>query len=332
MIYRNIEFHNAEELIPCEKGLAMSRIPASLREQVNPVLRTRSAFYSTGVELRFRLVGDQARICLQADEMDEAQVACIYMGSFQGGWKWSTKVIGTSPTWIEIPKPSNLDNLRRITEEKKLPFSPEIIRIVLPYGLCYFVDSEGEIVPPRKEELPARTYLAYGSSITHGSLALVQPYSYPFRIAQRLKCDYLNLGFAGTAFLEPAMAEYIISRKDWDFASVEMGVNLLKNVMDLKEFEERVDVFTQILARDPRPVFATSIFGLSNSEQQAVAADCRRIVAKYASERLIFTDGLDLLDREDYISQDMVHPSLEGLQQIAERWGGIMARYFENNK
>ena len=75
MIYRNIEFHNVEELIPCEKGLAMSRIPASLRERVNPVLRTRSAFYSTGVELRFRLMGDQARICLQADEMDEAQEA-----------------------------------------------------------------------------------------------------------------------------------------------------------------------------------------------------------------------------------------------------------------
>lgn len=69
----------------CEKGLVMNRIPASLREQVNETLGTRTAFYTTGVELRFRIVGDQARICLQAEEMEEAQVACIYMGSFQGG-------------------------------------------------------------------------------------------------------------------------------------------------------------------------------------------------------------------------------------------------------
>lgn len=57
-----------------------------------------------------------------------------------------------------------------------------------------------------------KTYLAYGSSITHGSLALAAPCSYPFQIARRLGCDYLNLGYAGSAYLEREMAEYIVSR------------------------------------------------------------------------------------------------------------------------
>ena len=46
---------------------------------------------------------------------------------------------------------------------------------------------------------------------------------------------------------------------------------------------------------------------------------------RYAGARLIFTDGLDLLDNPAFIAQDLVHPSLEGIEQIARRWSGIMA-------
>ncbi len=56
---------------------------------------------------------------------------------------------------------------------------------------------KGKVEPPRSGDLPEKTYLAYGSSITHGSLGLIQPDSYAFRIAQQLGTDYLNLGFAG---------------------------------------------------------------------------------------------------------------------------------------
>mgnify|MGYP002555374518 FL=1 len=46
-----------------------------------------------------------------------------------------------------------------------------------------------------------------------------------FRNAQALGVDYLNLGFAGNALMEEEMANYLVSRRDWDFASVEMGIN-----------------------------------------------------------------------------------------------------------
>ena len=325
MIFEGIDFHNVEELERCEKGYIMWRLPKQVREQVNERIRDTVARYSTGQELRFKLINESADIILRADAAEEAQVAYIYYGSIQGGWQTSSVVIGQEPTKIHIGKPCNPEILQQITTQHQLPFSPEVVRIVLPYGHCYYVGVEGEVMPPEASELPGSTYLAYGSSITHGSLALAAPYTYPFRIAQKLGCDYINLGFAGTAQLEAAMAQYIVARKDWSFASVEMGINMKKN-FSVEEFEERVDRFTAILSKDTRPVFATDIFQCCQPEEEKIEA-FRSVVRKYASERLIYIEGKQLLGNQAHISADLVHPSLEGVEDIVTNWYGFMAEH-----
>lgn len=322
MIAWNIDFHNVAELVPYEDGHIMHRVPAEVRAHLSEGLRNLSSWYATGVELRFRLRGDQTVLRLRTLPMAEGQMAHIYYGSLQGGWQNSSRLITTQPTELVIRRPENPDQLAEIHRSCALPFSPELVRVVLPYGSLVFLGVEGDVEPPRPEDLPRLTYLAYGSSITHGSLALAMPHTYPFRIAQNLGCDYLNLGFAGTAHLEKEMAEYIVSRRDWDFASMEMGVNMLGSFTEA-EFERRVDVFTAILARDPRPVFATSIFGFNGGDQKKASA-FRDIVRRYAGERLHFVDGLALLKNPAYISQDMVHPTLEGIEQIAYRLRNFM--------
>jgi len=322
MIAWHIDFHNVAQLVPFEDGYLMHRVPQELRPHLNESLRQTMSSYATGVELRFRLRGDQAILRLRTRPMEEAQVAHIYYGSIQGGWQNSSRLITTQPTELLIRRPENMDALRRIHQDCALPFSPDVVRVVLPYGALVFLGVEGDVEPPRPEDLPRRTYLAYGSSITHGSLALDMPHTYPFRIAQRLGCDYLNLGFAGSAHLEEDMARWIVSRRDWDFASVEMGINMLGSFTP-EAFEQRVDRFTAILAEDPRPVFATSIFGF-NGDGQEKAAVFRDIVRRYAGERLRFIDGLALLNDPACISQDMVHPTLEGIDQIARRLQAFM--------
>lgn len=328
MIFENMQFHNVEELERTDKGWIMWRVPLQVRQGLNQQAAEIVSRYSTGIELRFEIVGDSATVILRADPMAEAQVAYIYYGSFQGGWQYSSKVIGEAETKIEIPYPSNIDELRSLTAKHRLPFQPEIVRIVLPYGNCYYVGTEGEIRPPRPEQLPERTYLAYGSSITHGSLALAAPCSYPSQIARALGCDYFNLGFAGTAHLESAMAQYIVDRTDWDFASFELGINMIGDSFTDQEFEARVIDFIDILAGDSRPIFVTSLFGFCFQNQER-AERYRQIVRRHAQGRLIFTDGLELLDREDYISQDMIHPSLEGINEISTNWLQVMRRHLE---
>lgn len=147
MIFQNMEFHNVEEMIRCDKGYQMLRLPSYVRDHINPAARDEVSRFSTGVEIRFRLKGDSANIILSVDENAEAQVAYIYYGSFQGGWEYSSKIIHNR-TRITVPKCINLQVLKEITESRSLPFDPELVRIVLPYGTCYFVGLEGEVEPP----------------------------------------------------------------------------------------------------------------------------------------------------------------------------------------
>lgn len=332
MIFQNICFHNVEELEPWNGGFRMCRVPAAVRESLNESAGNVVSRFSTGVELRFKIKGDSAVLILKAEEAEEAQTAFIYYGSFQGGWQYSAKTLYSHDTRITIPALCDGGKLKAIAGDQKLGFDPEVVRVVLPYGTCIFVGVEGEVEPPCPEELPGETYLAYGSSITHGSLALAPPYSYPFRIAQKMKCDYINLGMAGSAHLERCMAEYIVSRKDWSFASVEMGINMLGPEFTPELFEQRVKEFLEVMTGDSRPVFVTSVFGF-NGDGQEKAQRYREIVAaqagRFEGKNVVFTDGLALLDNPAFISQDMTHPTSEGLEEIAANWYGIMKTWLE---
>jgi hypothetical protein len=254
-------------------------------------------------------------------------MAYLYYGSIQGGWDCSSFAITGEHTTIRIRRPNNMHQLQEITDAAQLPFSPEVCRLVLPYGNTVFLGVEGDIAPPAPDMLPKETLLSYGSSITHGSLALATPCTYPFRMAQKLGTDSLNMGFAGTCHCEKEMAEWLVSRTDWHVATLEMGINMMG--MTEAQFERRIDDFTAVMAEDGRPVFATSIFhfhGDHYGSGQDKAQRYRDIVRKYAEPRLHFVDGLSLLERSDFIAQDMVHPSLEGILQITDRWTEIVRR------
>ena len=326
MIAWNIDFHNVAELVPYEDGHIMYRVPADVRAHLNEGLRERSSWYATGVELRFRLRGDQAVIRLRTLPMDEAQVAHVYYGSMQGGWQNSSRLITTQATELLIRRPENLDQLAEIHRSCALPFSPELVRVVLPYGSLVFLGVEGDVEPPRPEDLPTRTYLAYGSSITHGSLALGAQQSYASRIARALGCDHINLGLAGCCHLEESMAQYLCSRKDWDVCTVEMGINMLGSFSE-EEFEKRVRRFVQIMQADGRPVFTTSLFAYAYEDSQEKGAAFRRIVKAETEGKLPFIDGLELLDNPAMVAEDLVHPSLEAHEQIAQRWSRFIQEH-----
>lgn len=329
MDHQNIRFHNVEELEPVEGGWLLRRVGAAVRARISPGVQENC--FATGIELRFTMPDGAVDLLLKTIPQAEAATAHIFFGSFQGGWEYSSKNIGADVTRIHIEYPAKLATLRRITAEKQLAFAPEVVRVVLPYVPVIFAGVEGRTALPAADQLPQKTYLAYGSSITHGSLSLIQPDCYVFRNAQALGVDYLNLGFAGNALMEEEMANYLVSRRDWDFASVEMGINTTERVKEfpLEVFEERIDRFTAVLARDPRPVFATSFFRYLDEDTDRTDK-MRRIVRRYAAERLIFTDGLQLLDDETLISADGTHPDARGQEQIAARWSRIMAETLAN--
>lgn len=327
MIFDQLEFHNVEAMEWHNNGYKLSRLPRDVAAQLDYGIRDNTSFLSSGVELRFRLISDEVKLHLRVNAEEEAQTALIFLGSIQGGWMYSSKTIGTNETIISIRYPKELKKLEEISLEQNLPFSPWMIRVLLPYGTCYYIGKEGKTRPPMESDKPDECYLAYGSSITHGSLALIPSQTYPFLIAQKFSVDYINQGYAGSAFMEKAMAQYIIDRKDWSFASVEMGINMLNNPLSDIAYEKRIEEFLGILALDTRTIFITDIF-IHNGDKQERTEIFRDIVRRNTKgSNLIYTNGKELLSRKDYVSGDLTHPTKDGFQQIADNWSKIMQEH-----
>ena len=74
------------------------------------------------------------------------------------------------------------------------------------------------------------------------------------------------------------------------------------------------------MPKDGRPVLATSIFVLNDPKDIKTAERYRELVEKYTKGRLAFVDGLKLLSNPSYISQDMVHPSISGMEELSNKW------------
>jgi lysophospholipase L1-like esterase len=183
---------------------------------------------------------------------------------------------------------------------------------------------EGECRPPEPGMAPARRWLAYGSSITHGNQCIHPSGSYAMRAAQRAGADLINMGFGGGAHLEPEMADYIASRDDWDLATLEMGINILG--LGVAEFAHRVEYFINTIAaaHPSKPVFGIDIFtsnedfsGTGNTA--AFRRTVRRLVRESGKANLFYLSGRHLLTTADGLTSDLVHPSPHGMEEIAER-------------
>lgn len=327
MIFEKIDFHNVEEMIPSEHGYRMARVPSAVRETLNERARENASLSTTGVELRFKILSGEADIFLYAETAPAVPVF-LYYGYMQCGWTEHAFPLHQGENQIHLSVPAEMAYFRELAEAEKQPFSPDVIRLVLPSGDLRFLRAEGDITPPEKKDLPEKTLLCYGSSITHGSLSVGPAHNYVFKLGRMLNCDTINLGFAGSAHLEKTMAEYIISRKDWDFATFEMGVNMIRWFTH-EEFEGRVSDFISVLRQDSRPIFTTSIFSLlpAHLPDMQKVQDFRGIVRKYQAAPFVFTEGEALLHEFSLITADMVHPSAEGQALIAQRWGKIIAEH-----
>ncbi|WP_461213647.1 GDSL-type esterase/lipase family protein [Lacticaseibacillus sp. GG6-2] len=321
MIFDHIEFHNVAEIEQTGDAYRLWRVPRAVCAQMSDRTQKLVGHYTSGVELRFRMVSERVTLLFRVETDAEAQAAYLFFGSFQGGWDRSSRPLNGDIAAVTVQRPTNLDVLRAITDEQGLAFSPDLVRVVLPYGKVSFVGVIGEVAPPKPGDVPDTQMLAYGSSITHGSLCLAAPYAYPFRVAQQLNIDALNLGMAGACFMEPAIADDIMKRSDWQFATLELGINMLTDYSE-DVFESRVSAFLDRLRKETRPIVVTSLVQVNKNH--AKAQRYREIVAHYAKPHFDYIDGLALLNEPRFISQDLVHPTAEGMACIAKNFGNYL--------
>lgn len=335
MIYKNTELHNCYDIVSDAYSgeMKMIRVPERVREAMSPIGRQYTAYNTPNTEIRFCMNRDEAEITLQIfhpkGNSYGNQALKVYFGCFQED---GLRIITDEECKLVIHRPENMELLKQITRKHQLPFDPEVVRIIAP-GDCHLMLAEvaGDVRPPGKEELPNLRWLAYGSSITQGCYGLHPQGAYAAVAARKLKADLLNLGFGGSALLEPEMADFIAERHDFDFLTMEMGINMVWDIEhqcigDADFFRKRVDYFVSRIA-DAHPdkwIFCLDIFPNKDDYTGEGQSDCYRQIVKekvtgMKRERLVWLDGRKYLNIPDGLCVDLLHPSAQGCMEIGER-------------
>lgn len=336
MVYQNMEIHNIGELIPCDngEGVRWLRVPQNVYDKMESDSGKRLCRGATGVELRFVMKSDTVTLRMKVNE--GTGVFHVFRGSIQGGWEdHELKQYVTEDVHdFVIQKSGNLPVLRRITEEFHQPFAPEVVRVIFDRGTYTLLDVIGDVAPPEKTQLPKKTLLSYGSSITHGSNAIDASHTWVSVLAHRLRMDARNLGMAGSCRMEPAIAEYIAKEGElghWDVATLELGINVLDWEKD-KIIDRVSNTIRQVAGRNAgKPVFVISPFYcMDDYAQQGRAEKWRRLIAEVVQKEnfanVTYINGLELLGDMSLISADEVHPNIFGVAQIADRLEAVVRK------
>ncbi len=328
MIFQNAELHNVKELVEDKKngGFRLARVPQAVIEKLNPNAQN-SAFYSCGCELRFNLHSDEAIIYLRRDlcgsDIMPYGMVEIWQGDYQGRYQISPQPVGQEKTAIRVRK-MNMKDIILLDNRKHELFDPNLYRVFIPYdwgNVIYGI--EGDISLPEKNQMPEKTLLCYGSSITHGGSSTVPTSSYAFRLAKKLGMDLKNFGFAGAAWMDEAIADYICEQQDWSVATLELGINVTN--WPLEEFEKKARIFiTRIATAHPdKPIFCispfTSIEDFKKKEHmQKMRELLHNIVEELNFPMLYYIDGQACLHNLTGLTSDALHPSNAGMEEIAQ--------------
>ncbi|MBE7044721.1 MAG: hypothetical protein E7397_04275 [Ruminococcaceae bacterium] len=160
----------------------------------------------------------------------------------------------------------------------------------------------------------------YGSSITQGGCASRPGNSYEEILSEWLDCNYINLGFSGSARGEQAMAEYI--------ASLDMSVFVMDydhNAPTPEHLEKTHEPFYKII-REKNPdlpiVFVTGpnyYFWDGEPRRQIILKTYEKAKAA-GDEKVWFVDGRELWGKEgwNHATMDGCHPSDLGFWRMAE--------------
>ncbi|MFE2480131.1 GDSL-type esterase/lipase family protein [Streptomyces sp. NPDC059389] len=125
-----------------------------------------------------------------------------------------------------------------------LPDRPKDVEIWLPYNeltelVALRTDAPVEPVPPGGR----RVWLHHGSSVSHGSDAAGPSTTWPALAASAGGVDLVNLGFGGSALLDPFVARAMRDTPA-DLVSVKFGINLVNHdLMRLRAFTPAVHGF-----------------------------------------------------------------------------------------
>jgi hypothetical protein len=240
----------ALELEPTQRGLLPHRLPAWARRQIPDDQLAMAESQPSGVRLELRTT---ARVV----ELDVLPTKTAYVGApprpdgaydllIDGRLASRTSATGGNVRMIDMAAgtveitPGEVATI----SFADLAAGEKDVEIWLPHNettelIALRTDAPVEPMPDRGRKV----WLHHGSSISHGSDAESPSTTWPALAAARGGVDLVNLGFGGSAMLDPFTAR-VIRDAPADLISVKIGINLVNgDVMRLRAFGPAVHGF-----------------------------------------------------------------------------------------
>ena len=306
------------EVIPGLGKNGLVRVPAEVRNKLNERARF-VGMDSAGIEIRFVTDAPNIDIYLSAQkpESNNRGIVRIYKGNFL------FQTLELEPGQIHFfrltPPPAFKDANDKMLNNKG--FSKNVWRIVCDRTTVIFhgINTHGHSLrPPEKNELPKFNWLAYGSSITNSNLD-----GYPQIAAQILGVQVQNMGFNGACQIEKEIVDYMIDKRDFDFITCELGVNM-RGAFTPEVFEQRTRYLIDRLIEIKKPALFISVFPNSQTDEYTNNANIvtehevsynqilSELVQKANMPNIGFMNGYEVLTDINGLSGDLIHPTAYG--------------------
>ncbi len=328
MLFENLEFFNVIELdsSPYFSGLKLQRYPDFVRKAFEGEKGRFRSMESSGCEIRFVTNAPNFRIYLSLLESN-GEVLVMNGDIHHSVHRLQAGVLTT----LHLSKAPMFKEVSADTLQSSR-FSSDVWRIFFGRycALYHGIESFGyDLRPPNPHELPKLRWLTYGSSITHGAGAQSHSNCFVQQAARRLGVDVLSLGQGGSCLCEPEVADFIANRDDWDFVTLEIGVNMRKGYTK-EQFKQRALYFIESIKQHhiDKPLVLITTFpnsktyevnktneGLTESSFNEIL---RELATDSISPALYLIEGNEILTDFTALDKDLIHPSDYGHTLMGE--------------
>ncbi|MEU7277550.1 GDSL-type esterase/lipase family protein [Streptomyces sp. NPDC045431] len=356
-------------------GLLPHRLPAWARRQIPDALLAVAEAQPSGVRLAFRTSATTIRL----DTLPTKRVYRGYPPPPDGVYDLLVDGRLTAQATVDGGNLRTITDMRTQTAEftpgpagtahfTDLPSGEKDIEIWLPHTEITEVialRTDAPVEPAQKSG--RRVWLHHGSSISHGSNAVFPSTIWPALAASAGDVELINLGFGGSALVDPFTARAIRDTHA-DLISLKFGINVVNSdAMRLRAFAPAVHGFLDTIREGhptiplllvspvlcpthentPGPLMpdlssGTLKFKATGDPAETAAGRLtltivRDVLADIVKQRsaedphLHYLDGLDLYgasDHDEFPLPDGLHPGPEGHRRIGENFARLV---FANN-
>lgn len=331
---KDVEYYNVKENPWCLYGLLIDdifrRMPKETAEKVNNGVLSLHTNTSGG---RLRFITDSPYVAIVAKMPDKVHFSHMPQSGGSGFDMYVDKRFHSAfiPP-VDMEKSFSSVNYFKDAKERNITINFPLYNNVSD---LYIGIKKGSCFKKAEDYEAKEKIVYYGSSITQGGCVSRPGLAYPAIISNELGCDYINLGFSGSARGEKIMAEYIAELNP-DIFVMDYDHNAPDEEHLKNTHEKFFKVFRELCPDTPVVMIsAPNIkFCLDWTARREIIKTTYNNALASGDNNVCFIDGEKLWGEEhwDLCTMDRTHPNDLGHFYMAQKIMPIIKGLFKAKK